>query len=98
MKVRARSASVACCGLARRHHGQAAGFEDQIVRMHMFARRDVLRGAADRLGVFHHGFTGGDRLDRHLVAGLDRFSGDRAARQHGADLYAAIGNGDIVGG
>ena len=85
-------------GLARRHHRQTPGLEDQIVRMNMLAGRDVLRGAADRLGVFDHGRTGGDRLDRHLVAGLDQRRGDGAARQHRADLDAAIGDRDIVGG
>jgi len=66
--------------------------------MNVFAGRDVLRGAADRLGVFDHGLAGGNRLDGHLVARLDDCGGKRATRQSGADFDAAIGNGDIVGG
>ena len=85
-------------GLARRDHRKASAFEDQIVRMDMLAGRDVLCGAADRLRIFHHGFAGRDWLDRHLVPWVDRRHGNRAAGQSRADLDAAIGDRDIVGG
>src|SRR5205085_330302 len=82
----------------RRHDRQTAGLEDLIVRMDVVAGRDVLGGAADGLGILDHRLAGGDRLDRHLVAGLDQGRGDGAAGQRGADLDAAIGDRDIVGG
>jgi hypothetical protein len=85
-------------GFARRHHRQTPGLEDQIVRMDMLAGYDVLGGAADRLSVFDHGLAGGDRLDRYLVAGFDQRGGDGTARQYRADLDAAVGDRDIVGG
>ena len=85
-------------GLAGRHHRQTAGLEHQIVRMNMLTRRDVLRGATDRLRVFDYGGAGGNGLDRHLVAGFDDRGGGSAARQCRSDFDAAVGDGDIVGG